>query len=64
MAAIVFIRVSAVHDEEAADGVVILSGNYVNNLQAWQKNHVNVGALNDLNCKYFFFYIRMLQYYF
>ena len=48
MAAIVFIRVSAVHDEEAADGAVILAENYVNNLQAWQKNHVNVGALNDL----------------
>ena len=50
MAAVVFIRVSAIHDEEAADAVVILAGNYVNNLQAWQKYQVNVGALNDLNC--------------
>lgn len=58
MAAIVFIRVSAVHDEEAADAVVILSRNYVNNLQAWQTYQVNVGALNDSNCKYLF-YIRM-----
>lgn len=33
MAAVVFIRVSAINDEAAADAVVILAGNYVNNLQ-------------------------------
>ena len=33
MTSIIFIRVSAVHNQNAADGVVILPGNYINNLE-------------------------------
>ena len=32
MTAVIFIRVSAIHNQNAADGVVILPGNYINNL--------------------------------
>ena len=33
MTAIIFIRVSAIHNQNAADGVIILPGNYINNLE-------------------------------
>ena len=37
MTAIIFIRVSAIHNQNAADGVIILPGNYINNLEYLNK---------------------------